>query len=336
MSERLPSLDGWRAVSIALVIGHHVEAAKGFPAHWKPAFHWAFDGVLGVQVFFVISGLLITWLLLNEHGRANRVNLKHFYARRALRILPVYVAFLIVLALLDAFTSFDQSRRQWIANLTFTTNFVRDIEWASGHLWSLAVEEQFYFAWPFLFLIVADDPKRALRWLAMPVILAPLCRVAAYMLRVPYSFFSFWDSLALGCACAVLLKFYREETMRWLAARWIPIVALALIITPYTLVRFHKLGWLTVPVGASMVAVGISLLLLQSILMPDRYRFLNLGPVRWIGVLSYSLYIWQQLACAFLPVAWVLPTIVASAILSYYGLERPLFRLRARFGGSPR
>src|SRR3954467_5480457 len=89
---RLPSLDGWRAVAIALVVLSHFEAARGFPApSW---WSLAFQGNLGVRMFFVISGLLITYLLLIEADRSGRVSLRAFYMRRALRILPVYFLYL--------------------------------------------------------------------------------------------------------------------------------------------------------------------------------------------------------------------------------------------------
>ena len=101
-----------------------------------------FDGNLGVRFFFIISGFLITWLMILENDRIGRVNLSQFYIRRALRILPVYFAFMLVLACLQYFTPYAQSAAAWAGNLTFTTNFV-GCHWPSAHLWTLAVEEQF-------------------------------------------------------------------------------------------------------------------------------------------------------------------------------------------------
>src|SRR6266853_579283 len=95
---RLPSLDGWRALSILLVLGAHSEHTAGFPPQLDSLFKWIFDGDVGVRFFFIISGFLITWLMLHEEKHSGRVNLWHFYARRALRIIPVYCAFLCALA----------------------------------------------------------------------------------------------------------------------------------------------------------------------------------------------------------------------------------------------
>ena len=143
-STKLPSLDGWRAVSIGLVLVQHSTMAAGFPPALTP---WIkrFDlGSLGVQFFFVISGFLITWLLLQEQARHGRISLKHFYLRRALRILPVYFFYLFVLGCL---TRYEQPGYLWAANLTFTTNYFWPPE-GTAHFWSLGVEEQFYLLWP--------------------------------------------------------------------------------------------------------------------------------------------------------------------------------------------
>src|SRR5664280_3750068 len=166
---RLPSLDGWRAFSIAMVLGSHSTFAAGFPKTWHPLFNLAFDGNLGVRCFFLISGFLITWLMIIEADRSGRVNLRHFYARRALRILPVYFGFLLVIALLQWMTPFVLSRHIWLCNLTFTRNFVEG-DFTTDHLWSLSVEEQFYLLWPGIFLALGMTANRnLLRFLAIPV-----------------------------------------------------------------------------------------------------------------------------------------------------------------------
>src|SRR5882724_7345116 len=97
-SSRLPSLDGWRAVSILMVLGAHCQHVNGFPNALHGTFSWLFDGNLGVRFFFIISGFLITWLMVLERDQTGGVNLRHFYARRALRILPVYFTFILALA----------------------------------------------------------------------------------------------------------------------------------------------------------------------------------------------------------------------------------------------
>src|ERR1039457_2304814 len=109
---RLPSLDGWRALSILLVLGGHSERVYHYSPKWTPVFHW-FDGGLGALCFFVISGFLITWLMLVEHDHTGRISLKHFYIWRALRILPVFYTYLLIVAALQYFTPYSQNWMEW-------------------------------------------------------------------------------------------------------------------------------------------------------------------------------------------------------------------------------
>jgi peptidoglycan/LPS O-acetylase OafA/YrhL len=354
---RLPSLDGWRAASILLVLGCHCHYVAGHPplcdSFWYLFF---FDGGLGVRCFFLISGLLITWLMLVEHDTAGGVNLRHFYIRRALRILPVYFTYLGVLFCLHLLTPFNQSRGAWISNLTFTTNFVEG-SWPSGHLWSLSVEEQFYLLWPALFVAcgMASKTRVAFRVLALPMLVAPAWRLMTYKQFYPrqlgpafahFSFFNYFDCLAVGCVCAFLLRHHRARLEKWLGG--LPMVTAA---TGILLVFFPKLLFLVPLPGRIVMAfsftfqsLGMALLVTQSIIMPQRgfYPVLNWKWVRHLGVLSYSIYIWQQLFCSNPALfgltavwwisfpGWFVP-VLAVAHLSYFALERPLFRLRSRF-----
>ncbi|MBF0153681.1 MAG: acyltransferase [Magnetococcales bacterium] len=352
-SSRLPSLNGWRTVSITMVVGAHCTFTPGFPHDLEGLFKWMFDGELGVRCFFLISGLLITWLMLIENRVSGQVHLGRFYIRRCLRILPVYVAFLLVLAGLQAFTPFAQETAQWIANLTFTTNFILG-SWTSAHLWSLAVEEQFYLLWPFSFVMfgLATRFRRTFLILGTILILSSLSRLVTYtqMSTSPLfcrsSLLNCMDSLAIGCGCAFLLDRYPSILKRVLTTRpWKPaLVALAMILTPYILVRLLILGIVTVPLGSTLEVLGLAVLVLQSIFMPDWgfYRILNWRLVSNIGILSYSIYIWQQIFCTkpelfgLGPVWWIsfpgwLVAVLVVSFVSYHGLERPLFNLRTRF-----
>ncbi len=347
---RLPSLDGWRAVSILMVLGFHSTFAAGFPVGLKPPFFdLIFNGDLGVRFFFTISGFLITWLVVLELDQNGSVNLKHFYARRCLRIFPVYFTFLGVLAGLHLFASTGQSVASWIGNLTFTRNFVAGSA-SSEHLWSLSVEEQFYLIWPTALLLSGAGRKlrTAMLILGAVILLAPvfrgmwITRLYPEILKPVFcanSFFLRFDSLAFGCLCAILLAREREWVGEYLKSRsWlVAILAIALIFFSNFLDP-----WLIIRLGPTLQALGFSILLLQSVIMPDWgfYRGLNWAWVRQIGVLSYSLYIWQQLfwsppeSLALSRVwwmgLWIIP-LFSVASVSYYGIERPFLRLRKRF-----
>lgn len=341
------------------MLGGHSVSTEGFPTEWKLIFAWLFNGELGVRTFFVISGLLITWLMLRETENRGAVSLRKFYLRRALRILPVYFAFLAVIAALQVFTPFRQSSGQWIANLTFTTGLFSwggGGGWTTGHLWSLAVEEQFYIVWPLLFvgLLLARRERFALGLLAVPVLVAPVSRVIGYAKLAPaewqsvfskYAFTTNFDALAIGCAAAILFFRHRNSVSRAVSShpRLLVLGAALCVLVPYVLSGLLLAGVFTVPLGSTLQSLGIVVLMLQSIVLPDRgfYRVLNIPIVAWIGTLSYSLYIWQQLFCSkpewfgWGPVwwmswpGWLAATLIVSCA-SYYFLERPLMSLRAK------
>ena len=364
---RLLSLDGWRAVSILMVLGSHDTFVNGFPDAAVPVFKLFFDGNLGVRFFFVISGFLITWLMLLERDSSGSVNLREFYIRRGLRILPIYCAYLCVLAALHATGVVKESASAWIGNLTFTRNMMGNVSGGDGisaHLWSLSVEEQFYLLWPALFFLLRkrqDRPVLAVLFIAILLALArrgivywsfspgflhswiwDLCR--PFLIIVSIKSF---DCLALGCISAILFAHRREMIEQPLKQYpWAAMAAgVALIVIPHyssALSQKPALAALADTVGPTLQALGFSILLLQSVLAPNWfcYRALNWDWVRRIGVLSYSIYIWQQLfwgSPQFLGLnrfwwmgLWIIP-LFAVTMASYYGLERPLIKLRSRY-----
>jgi len=353
---RLPSLDGWRALSILMVLGAHSTHATGFPEELRPLFLWVFDGALGVRFFFCISGFLITYLMLQEAERTGRMSLRDFYVRRTLRILPVYFLYLAVLLGLQCTTPLKLTAGEWAASLTFTADFASG-QWLNGHLWSLAVEEQFYLLWPVLFVAggLASRWRQALLVLALPVVLAPVLRVAGYLqwlppawqwLVNPYSFLLHCDALGMGCCAAFLLHGHAGRVWAWLCLRPGLVCAAALggIVIPTALARLFLAGFFTVPLTPTCQALGFVILMVQSVLLPDwgAYRLLNSAAAGQLGVLSYSLYIWQQLFCASPATfglnqpwwlsfpGWLAPALAVAAC-SYYAFERPFLSLRARF-----
>jgi peptidoglycan/LPS O-acetylase OafA/YrhL len=359
---RLPSLDGWRALSILLVLGAHSGMTYHGPSRWQSLFQWS-QGETGVQCFFVISGFLITWLMLVENDRQGQISLKNFYIRRVLRIFPVFYTFLLAVAALQFFTPWSQGRRAWLGCLTFTQNFFGSPD-PTGHLWSLSVEEQFYLLWPLTLVYLIKrgvGNRQILGFLAIPVLLAPICRALGYHpatekylpILASRSFFNYFDILAVGCACAFCLVEARRTgflTGVFQARRRTVLFAgAALVLFPYVTSVIPRpcliLRVFRVTVGHDFEAIGFALLILQSVLMPDWgiYRALNWRWVSQIGILSYSIYIWQEIFCTapdkygLGQVWWMsfpgwLLTVLVVAAASYYGLERPILKLRARFG----
>jgi len=335
----IPSLDGIRAASILLVIGWHLSSSGSAP--WLEQL-WRIDsGNLGVRVFFVISGYLITSLLLTEHARTGTIDLRRFYLRRAFRIMPVFYVFLIAMAVAAAFGIVEAPRSSLIRAGTYTGNYASGIGWTVGHTWSLAVEEQFYLLWPGL--IVLLGLRRSFKGAALMLLLSPIFRTVAILsgqwLDNPrYAFECVADALATGCLLAYVRPRLWDRAMyrRVLESRvmelW-PVVIAALAVAS---VRWERFGAIA---GISLINIAIAVWIDWCLRFPNSWvgRILNARPIAFIGVLSYSIYLWQQ---PFLRQGhtWRFPLSIlcigAVALTSYYVVERPMLRLRARLEGT--
>jgi peptidoglycan/LPS O-acetylase OafA/YrhL len=339
-SQHLRSLDGLRAISIALVLLDHM----GRPWDRGPLDLGIGDyGTLGVVVFFVISGFLITSLLMTEHARKGRVSLRLFYARRALRIFPAAYVFLLAVFLLWLAGRFPLAPRDFGYALTYTVNYLPRPGWQIGHLWSLSVEEQFYLLWPLAF--VALGLRRAAWVAAVVVLVGPAARAGArvFLRGSPYEDLPMFpmvaDSLAVGCLLAVGRGWL--ERQGWYLALLRPGFSLFLVGLVLLLNRYTGYGVVDVA-GRSVLNVALAILVHRSVHHSwDRAgRFLNWRPVAFVGLLSYSFYLWQQLFLDRHSTSWVnlfpqnLLLAFAAALGSYYLLEKPLMALRHRLRAS--
>jgi len=338
-SSHLPSLDGLRAISIVLVLLGHVNGTKGFGRVYFGVGDYAH---LGVLVFFVISGFLITRLLLIEHEKTGRVSLKLFYARRALRLFPASYAFISMMWLLSIAGVIHLNARDIWHAITYTVNYLPDRSWQIGHLWSLSVEEQFYFVWPCIFVLFR--PRRA-GWIAAAVILfGPVARSMAWVLlrKTPYYDLELFpvmaDSLAMGCLLAMVGAWLQKQ--RWYLQLFRPVYSIGMLVAILLINRYA--GYTVVAVfGTSLIYVMIAVLIHRSVYCSDDLvgRFLNWPPVAFVGVLSYSLYVWQQPFLNRSSTAWVnafpqnLALAVGAACCSYFVLEKPFLRLRRQLRG---
>ena len=336
-------------MAIALVVLSHFTATKGFaaPSWWA----LAFQGNLGVRMFFVISGLLITYLLLLEADRRGQPSLRAFYTRRALRILPVYFLYLGVIAALAAAGLYSDTATAWIGSLTFTRNLIGRTDSLTGHYWSLSVEEQFYLAWPVTLVALRlwRRPRLAAGLLLIPIIVCPIFRTGIVQHHWPNPWVSralnifstavYADSLAVGCLGAFVLRAYRDQ-LKPLASR--PVLGGALAVFVVAAASEGRLG----TAGALLPVIEAVAIICAIWVTIDRrsgsvYWLLNAAPVAWLGVLSYSLYVWQALFLCYAagPTLSVWPVYdwhvwwlaaLACACLSYYLVERPILKIRDR------
>ena len=315
--KRIPSLDGLRAISISLVCVGHLTHAGPMPSFLAP---YAFTGV---QVFFVISGYLITTLLLAEHAQTSRINLRQFYIRRAYRILPAAAVFMLF-----AFVAYWHELRWYdIATmLLYVSNFDPERPWMVSHLWSLSVEEQFYFLWP---TVLRKWYRHRISILVAVMVFAPIYSAFCYRFHILDgawgTFPAVADNLAAGCLLAIVSS-RLPKIPGW--AAFVMLVAVALIPSFATNTRTRTLAELFVlnPVLYCAIA-GLVLHVIQS-----PYSFLNVAPVMWLGRISYSLYLWQEpfFFSQTRPSVYKLLLGVGLACLSYYMIEQPVLRLRGR------
>ena len=336
---KIPSLDGLRAISIALVILAHLGGTRNFPFATDSG---RFDlnlGVLGVRVFFVISGFLITGLLLEEKAKTGAISLKYFYLRRTFRIFPPFYVFLAVVLALTLTALLTIPLSEFVYAATYTMNFVMNRGWYLGHLWSLAVEEQFYLLWPFL--LVSLGVPMAMRWALAVVVLSPLVRIGvtylfpSQMAGIGSTFYTIADPLAVGCC---LSGFARELSgnrryQGLLQSNWMPVIAASIFVV--NALPGTKLNFL---IFQSYLNIAIALCLESVVRYPRTAvgRLLNLAPLRAIGVLSYSLYLWQQLFINRTGSFWWnafpanLLLACVCALASFFLVETPALELRKR------
>jgi peptidoglycan/LPS O-acetylase OafA/YrhL len=337
---RIPSLDGLRAVSIAIVLLAHVSETEHF--QFPPYTHKLYSfGVFGVRIFFVISGFLITTLLLDEETRKGHIGLGGFYLRRAFRIWPVAYAFILAVAVLAWRGYISLPPYNLLFAATFTMNHVSSGVWWTGHLWSLSVEEQFYLVWPLVFLACGIKGRVLSCWLV--IVVAPLLRVTTFMYARPVfsvmqsSLLFLGDAIAIGCLLALMRPYLeRQPVVRALVASPWFFLAPVLSVLFYASVAAHLWGSFFA-LGDSLSLVLIGATVWRVVHWSDfASRFLNTPLLVAIGQRSYSLYIWQQLFLDKYSTLWInrfpqnLIGAIATAIVSYHLIELPFLELRTR------
>ena len=352
----IPSLDGLRALSVLLVIVLHTLLRNSLYKFIPFPLRLLGNGALGVFIFFVISGYLITTLLLREQETTRALSLRSFYLRRAFRILPPLYAYILFLAILGVTGHLPgMNFHEAISALTLTRNYSHSVSlWAMEHLWSLCIEEQFYILWPTTLALCllhrrdAMGRRRATR-IALAVLLAELfIRILCYRYAPAWRNLGMFhmqaDGLMFGALGALQQGHARFEIIYARATRWPWLLPILIFVALNALtVRFQN--YWDLPLGMTLNGFFILMWLLWLTRNPASLqgRLLNQPIVAWIGRLSYSLYIWQTFFTHHLnievfghdawylnfPASWL--CIFAAATLSYYAIERPALRLRNVF-----
>jgi peptidoglycan/LPS O-acetylase OafA/YrhL len=343
---RIPSIDGFRMISILFVIFSHI-VTESHNSFFNTLSQYFVLGDLGVRVFFVISGFLITYLLLNERSNTGTINIKAFYLRRTLRIFPVFYAYLLVIFVLHLLLNLGIPFLVFLGAGLYIHNFAPwGGDWLIAHSWSLAVEEQFYLVWPFIFLGIQNE-KKAFSWKFIGLLtfgLGVIMRTFNYKFPDLSEYFlapflKHADFLFAGCIMAYLAFYHYELLVEKNKSRPIMVFITVSLILFFSKFEFHPvLDKIFIPTSGTIINVGICFLILYFIVKDKTigYKFLNSPFVAFIGKLSYSLYVWQQLFISNLNFWWtqfpqnIFLTFLA-AYCSYKFIETPFLKIKSRF-----
>jgi peptidoglycan/LPS O-acetylase OafA/YrhL len=343
-----PELDGIRGISILLVFGLH------FTPRYVPG------GYFGVEIFFVLSGFLITGLLLQEWHRRSSINLRDFYLRRAFRLGPALIVYLILLsgyALI--FMTREHATEIYIgvlATLSYVSNWLIAFlpSFPTGILaitWSLAVEEQFYFFWPLtLYLLLSRklSPRIIILVIAIGLLIVVSHRLflfhqGASFRRLYYATDTRADGLLWGCLLACLASwdlFPKSRIFEFVLKILAVISGIFLLFLAITMKSSNPILFKGV---FTLATLAITIFITAVVLWPNFLGFsiLKLRPLVWIGRISYGLYLWHwavrgyifgpqsQPSAGRIVVAVILTFVIAS--LSFYVIEQPFLKLKKKF-----
>lgn len=338
-AERLgyrPELDGIRGLAIALVLAEHI---FGVPLGGAQP---------GVSIFFVLSGFLITTLLLEEQRDTGKVSLRDFYTRRVFRLGPALLTLLVVYVVIVVQIQPDErAGRLWAAffGLFYMADWPRQFGFTGGQelnpLWSLSVEEKFYLLWPAALIFLTRKGK-VLPALAIGIVVFASVRLASAAFGWglwQYSPQARFDEILVGCLVGVVWVkgLVKERDARRLG--WVGILGLIAYFVAWRPVMTLEDAPIGFAVGLSLLAfstAGLILGLVSGAMEPVK-RVLSFKPLVVVGLLSYSLYLWHVFVrgaatwAGYEPTGWIILALsVLVATGSYLGIERPMLQYRKR------
>lgn len=345
---RVNSFDGLRGIAIVLVIMGHAKKTIHIDSFlWDNLSIFVSNSALGVRIFFVLSGYLITYSFIKEIKNTGFLNIRYFFVKRALHILPSFYCFLLVVFLLSWLVGWGITTEQFLFALGFLWNYAvlwysqgsSEGSWFLGHLWALCVEAQYYLIWPFLFILLRPMHLQIL--LGFFILLAPFLRVAIYFLipaqkgYLGIMFHTAVDSILVGCLMAIIFSNPQKDSwiqrLQFRQLLWLMTVPLLLSPILETLINGYGIS-----IGRTFDALCLGVVIVWLHGHPSSWLsdFLEIPILFFVGRISYSLYLWQQLFLTDLnvTVSGIFPVNIAFCFLfgliSYYFVEKPFLSLK--------
>ncbi len=334
-----------RAFSVALVVLTHLDLSEWIPGtDFVMTRVWPMiSGDFGVQVFFVLSGFLITRILLNEREKRGKISFRNFFARRFIRLLPPLLLFFTLIGIANLFGYLTNAKESILYAIFYAYNYVPHhlYSFEMGHLWSLGVEEQFYLLWPFVLTIFSKTGKLVFFIL---VLVAVCCGVILF-----YKEFSVSDSyfvkrwfipascpILVGCLGAVLNHVSFSNVQRLMQHK---AAITAIILLTYSFPLYAPVFFIPLGIFVQSIAVITLLLLIVHSQETKVVQALEFRPIAYIGIISYGIYVYQgfflrtgggsELWFQQFP-ANILFTLTL-AVLSYELIEKPVLKLKRKF-----
>ena len=337
-SSRLVHIDVWRFIAIGMVIVSHIVAySHPWYNETMPWLVWRLDplGMVGVQIFFCISGFVICRGLMREEEKFGAVDMTAFYVRRAYRIFPPLAAYLIFVAGMSYFEVSSITSLQIAQAATFTCNFqsIGTCGWELGHTWSLAHEEQFYMIMPLLFVWLGMARNRQSLWAIGVILVTILVGATAVAAKPIVDYMQHAIYMFAGCACAIYWKELSHRFQSLPVGIWIVAVALIPLVRMVHLppVVLHYVYPLVLPVVLCIAVFA------TPISNPIVHRVFTSSKLSHIGRISYGIYLWQQLATADYGFASPLMTFLLLSVVvvlshfSFHYFELPFIRKGAEY-----
>jgi peptidoglycan/LPS O-acetylase OafA/YrhL len=337
-TSRIQYIDAWRFIAIALVLICHV-LAYSHPWYREqfPALVWRLQnlGTFGVQIFFCISGFVICRGMLHEQLTTGAVGIRGFYIRRFFRIIPPLFIYMLAVWALSMSGVVEATPAALIKASLFLCNIgTESCGWFVGHTWSLAYEEQFYLVFPVLFVAFAAPRTRHLIVLATGLVMLASLLLHAFSFHQTAEYASTFAYMLMGCVAALYWQEWQAVLKRMPVAVWAallvatPLLA-SLIVLPDPL--RYLVSVVLMPPAICAVVLG------TPVSVPAIGRFFLNPVVAHLGKISFTVYLWQQLATAPYaesPLYFAFAALVGVfliALLSYRYFEEPLIKLGGRY-----